>query len=600
MEKKKFFEQVDKTTMKASSDADEYKEARDIYYLIMKRVANRANVDITLDQYEPTISADQIDLSFVDRAIDLFLSDPKIIDDLYEHIMTDKQYLNDHGQFFTPSRIADFMSSLDIEYEGDVLDPACGPGVFLQYVNRNSSNECEFVGIDNDCLMTLAAELRSSILGFRNRVRFEKSDYVNQYETYEEYDIIIGNPPYNRFQNYEGNKSEVTEIEDKYNPSSLANLYSNFFLRSDSLVSEDGFIVFLTPIEYLQTEYGEYLKRLFLDKYQIEMFVKLGWDENVFDAMTTLCVTVLRKSEDSGKNTVSFYVSDSPSDLGVESNMKETEVLQEDLDEDDKWTRYFIDIENLEYLDKTEELGEIADVKRGIATGYNDYFTLTESEVREHGLQEDYLKPVLTKAAYGKNYIFGYEDFESLKSQGKKVYLLYYEDQEVSSELSSYIEHGENMDANDRYLTRNRDPWYSMETREPAPILATVFSQDDMRFIYNEESTLTLAAFHGIYPNLDGENQIKALLAYLNSDVALELAKTQHREYSDGLTKFEPNDISELPILDIRRIDEDGINELSRLFDELDESRRSGDETKVRSKLNQKIHNLFQDVSNSD
>jgi adenine-specific DNA-methyltransferase len=577
---------------------DRTEASRFTYYVFLKMISVRNDLDISEYEYRSDIDDTSIDLPDHINLYEEIESDPMVLDRIYSMIISDEDYLKSQGQFFTPFNIANFMTSLDcIESPNSILEPACGPGSFLDAIN-NDIKTSNIDAVEKDPLLLYAAEVRSSVNGYEECVDFQCEDFIKSYDNNEKYDLIIGNPPYNKFQDYENSIGDVLDIDSKYDLGKLANLYGLFFAKSSQMIRDGGSIVLLTPSEYLHTDYGKTLKQLFKDMFHINKIIKIDSDKSEFEAMTTLCITVLKKEKSENKN-VEFYVENSEGESLSLSEITLTESIpQSDISPEDKWNQYFQKINHREYLEKTVPLNSIAETKRGIATGYNNYFTFTEGEIEEWDIDNRYLKPVLTNSKDAKNYIFRDEDFDAVKSNDRKSYLLYYQGGEVSKELSEYIKYGEEIDANDRYLTRNRDPWYSMEERDPAPILATVFSRDDMRFIHNDKKVLNLAAFHGIYPERNDKEWIKAFIAYLNSDIALELAKTQHREYADGLSKFEPGDLSEIPVIDLRKLDDDKIKQLSKISEKLDHHRRreSKDESDIRKQLNSMIVDLFESL----
>lgn len=574
---------------------NETKVGRDIYYGFLQSIAQEYSIKIE-SKYTPNIvvyKEYESKLPNPTKVRDLIGSKPTVLDTLYSTLLSQTSYLNNSGQFFTPPVISNFMTSLvPIDSKDTVLDPACGTGVFIESI-QNSTNTQSLTGIDKDPLMVYTSALRSHISKQESDTTLLTQDFL-QTETTKKYDIIIGNPPYNKFQNTNVDISDT--FDNKYNLSRLSNLYALFFLKSCKLVAKNGYIVLLTPTEYLQTKYGNTLKRVFKDKFCIDKFIKLDWETEIFNALTTVCITVLQKTDSNKDSTVEFYTSNSPDDLdSLLDSERPTTMKQDELCCTDKWTQYFQTIKYKRYLDKTVPLDTFADTKRGISTGYNEYFTFSKSELDSHDIEQKYIQPVLTKSKDAKYYTFTEKDFETLSEKDRKIYLLYYQNGTVSDSLREYINYGEKIDADERYVTSHRNPWYSMEYRDPAPILATVFSRNDMRFIHNQKKVVTLSAFHGIYPKRTDKIWVTALLAYLNSDVALDLLKTQHREYADGLTKLEPGDLSKIPVLDFNKVSEDSLHTLSNLFKSLNKARRdkSTDEQEIQNKLNKTILSLL-------
>jgi len=73
------------------------------------------------------------------------------------------------------------------------------------------------------------------------------------------------------------------------------------------------------------------------------------------------------------------------------------------------------------------------------------------------------------------------------------------------------------------------------------------------------------------------EVQTKALLAYLNSTFAQAYIETEGRKSPGGIIGFEVNVAREMPILDVRKLNDKQLSSLARFLDELErEARKIG------------------------
>jgi len=97
-----------------------------------------------------------------------------------------------------------------------------------------------------------------------------------------------------------------------------------------------------------------------------------------------------------------------------------------DLDPDAKWTVLLRkkDERRVAIESKTTTLATIATCSRGIATGANDYFTLTENQRREHELDKRDLSPCVTRANDLQEGVFDRKKWEQLCDAGKRAWLL--------------------------------------------------------------------------------------------------------------------------------------------------------------------------------
>ena len=159
----------------------------------------------------------------------------------------------------------------------------------------------------------------------------------------------------------------------------------------------------------------------------------------------------------------------------------------------------------------------------------------------------------MCKAIDAKKPFFTTSDFQELKSSDKNIFLLNAINS-TDSNVIEYLKKGESEKINEKFLTANRTPWYSLENRPPAPIWVSVFNRTGLRFIRNEANVSNLTSYHCIYlnqKNLFYRVDIDLLFAYLLTDTAKQIFEDNCREYGNGLQKFEPNDINKGQMLDL-------------------------------------------------
>ena len=139
-------------------------------------------------------------------------------------------------------------------------------------------------------------------------------------------------------------------------------------------------------------------------------------------------------------------------------------------------------------------------------------------------------------------------------------------------------------------LTSHRTPWYALENKPPAPIWVSVFSRGNIKVVRNEAGVKNLTTFHGLYTNGLTEQEINILFCYLLTPTANRILKQNKREYGDGLDKFEPNDLNNSKIIDIKNLTGDIKLKVLTCYEELKKS--NGDNSVVIRKLD----DIFSDV----
>lgn len=498
--------------------------------------------------------------------------------DMYER--TDPARRRARGQFFTPPDIAEFMVRFGIGGSRTVLDPACGLGVFLKKAVDAGKGVKRVYGIDADgtmvnaCHVDLAMHGRSS----SRKVELHHKNYIcDDVSDVPRVDFLVCNPPYLNFHDFDREMASAVEEKCGVRFSRLANLYALFMVKAAESVKKGGKIAFITPSEFLYTGYGRALKKFLLDNFTIISFVTFDFDKTVFDtALTTSTISLfVNKKAPKGHRVAFVKTRGSLAGLDGTGACRRNGVLinrvrQDELDPDSRWQRYYSDAALPELAEKLVPLAQQADVKRGIATGSNAFFTLSSSEVRRWRIEGDFLVPVISKAVQVGGYKLTKSAMRILDRAGHKIHLLYCASK-PSANLYRYIKHGEKTKVDERYLCAHRSPWYSMEKRVPAPILATVFSRNNMRFIRNAARCLNLAAYHGIYPRFSGADMTDAFLCYLNSSLCAQMQKTARREYGGGLHKFEPRDLLDLPVVPVTQLGRSSVAELAAAFRRLSE-----------------------------
>jgi adenine-specific DNA-methyltransferase len=482
-----------------------------------------------------------------------------------------------------------------------ILDPGVGTGVFLSQIYQvvEDKENLYMTGIDIDPLMLNSTFIRLKLLGMNtDNLQLLKEDFL-LWNSDEQFDAIICNPPYIKFHGF--NREVIKKISSEFNTSlsQLTNIYALFFIRAVKFVKPQGLLAFITPSEFLYTGYGRVLKKFILENYRIEALILVGLQKEIFEeAMTTALITFLVKDKPERGHKVRFINLENNHHgvlEGLEKLEPITEVPQYELNPQEKWLNYFIEEEDIKgIIDKLVPLSTIATVDRGIATGCNEFFTLSKETLKRFSIPESCVRPVITKASHAMHYDFTYEDWITLANNNENVYLLYCFKYPPPEELKRYLEYGMKMNVHKRYIPSHRKVWYWVDKREPAPILALVFSRDRMRFIYNKAGVLNLTPFHCVYPFFKDELKLKALLAYLNSNICQKIATIRGRIYGTGLRKLEPKDVEELLVIDVNSLSYDDMLKLAQLFDKLCEVSRTDPEGEV--EIKRKIDETIKEV----
>jgi adenine-specific DNA-methyltransferase len=534
------------------------------------------------------------------------------------------------GQFWTPLPIAQLMTQWAVQSPSDrVLDPAFGSGVFLlavmdrlihlsapavpgsQQVSGVELSPLTFLmGLTNVLLRYPDAQPRIQWGDFLVPERAPLVTLKESAATYEakvqqmtlpgleiiaptafpeQFDAIVCNPPYTRHHHlpeaYKSSWASVMKQEYGIRLSRLSSLFAYFFVQATRMLAPAGRMAFITPATVFEASYSRQVKAFIRQQLRLRAIVTFDEALSIFEGVdTAACITLVEGLRTPvGERAVHVQIRRWP---GVEPVLHAVEqgsttaadwgtcraVDLSALEPRRKWT--VIGWENAHFGNETfVPLSSIARIMRGIATGANDFFVLSGSEVAEWGLEKANLRPVLIKTREAPGYVFSQADFDRLGHEGKKRWLLYLT-RPVTPGTSEarYIQHGQARGLHERSLVKTRCLWYAMEQRAPAPVYFTYLSRKRSRFIYNQADVLALNVFLCIYPIptiSQDETMLKALLAILNSLIAKDSLRHVGRTYGSDTIKVEPREMDRLPVLNPSRLTANEQQRLADLFDQL-------------------------------
>ena len=471
---------------------------------------------------------------------------------------TDIKHRKQFAQFFTPQPIAELMVNWILGNEAlkTVLEPAFGLGIFSREL-LNHKTDIEIKGFEIDSKIFKIATNYFNVFPSTNLLLedYMFNDWMNKY------DGIVCNPPYFKFHDYD-NKRILKEIENRleFKFNGFTNLYTLFLLKSIYQLAPNGRAAYIIPSEFLNSDYGKLIKDYLLKSNTLRHLFVVDFEENVFDnVLTTASILLLAK--DDLFNEINISTIYSKSDLETINNYikhypkKKGDFTynQNELDASVKWRKYY-QKQNSDSYKNLVPFSNYAKVVRGIATGANEYFAFNKSKGGKYSISEKYLLPCICKAKDVKGHFFTENDFNQLIENDGLIYLFNVIDTEDKN-VANYIKKGEADKVNERYLTKCRTPWYALENRPPSPIWVSVFNRNGLKFVRNEAHISNLTTFHCVYPvqsDLLFIINIDLLFAYLLTDTANEIFSDNHREYGNGLKKFEPNDLNKAKMVDLK------------------------------------------------
>jgi adenine-specific DNA-methyltransferase len=346
--------------------------------------------------------------------------------------------------------------------------------------------------------------------------------------------------------------------------SGTTNLYVLFLASIMSRLVNGGRASILLPGDWMNSNFGQSLRAYLAQGKECARIIYFSNDSQPFDdAETTATLLLFERGKSHSEVEIvvvgADYDRENAGALALQrieeiQNVSSHQITWANLDPSQKWD-VMLRNEFVETPSDWVSLGDHAKCSRGIATGANEYFLVSEDRLLQESLPVAGNCPCIGRARDVKGLVFSDEDFKLLGSSVPK-YLV--DLQNASFETSQYIALGEAQGLPSRYLLSKRSPWYKLEERAPADIWVGVFGRDGIRFIWNQSGIKNLTTFHGIYlrdfyPGIEPADDflVQALVAVLNSSRVQEKAKEFQRAYGGGLQKVEPKDVPQLLLPDV-------------------------------------------------
>ncbi len=455
------------------------------------------------------------------------------------------------GGFYTPEPIASFILKWGINGSSDyeILEPSCGDGVFLEQLKENNHKFKSVTAIEFD---EIEAEKSDKIkLKNKNVINTDFHLYCNK--TTERFNLIVGNPPYIRYQYFDKEQQKESDtIFKKANLkySKLTNAWVSFVVGSSLLLKEKGKIGFVIPAELLQVSYAQQLREFlahFYNKINIISFQKLVFPDIQQEVVLLLC----EKNESDSHLIEHLELRDASSLEKLDVNRLKSPTKKIDF-KSNKWTYYFLEQEEIDFLEsiatkrKIPTIGDYANVEVGITTGANNYFTVPYSTVAFYQLEE-FAKPMVGRSVQVNSIIFTKKDWQQNQQTEAKANLLVFPSKEKlngNSGAKCYIEYGESIGINKGYKTGIRDDWFVIPSIKLSDALFIRRNNLFPRLILNEANAYTTDTMHRVFVKATTDKT--AFIASFYNSLSLAFSEIVGRSYGGGVLELMPSETEQI------------------------------------------------------
>lgn len=486
------------------------------------------------------------------------------------------------GGYYTPQPIAHFLAQWAVQSATtQILEPSCGDGEILEQalqalIEQGASKEeaiFQTHGVEIEGQERVRALDRIRALGFQpDETTIHRGDffaYCQQHLMADKglfslcsdgqprfFDAIIGNPPFVRYQNFpEEQRKPAFQIMKTagMNPSRLTNTWVPFLVAASFLLTESGRLAMVIPAELLQVNYAAEL-RLFLSNY-FNKLTLITFKKLVFEGIQQEIVLLLAEGNGGETTEIRTIELNGIDDL---ASYEHTDFSSSELKPMDhsteKWTQYFLDTDEIELLrtikenPRLTEAGKVIDVDVGVVTGQNQFFVLSEEQIKNVSLKR-YSQRIVSRSGHLRGTIFSEEDWQSNTEKNYPAYLLDLPKKdfdELPQAAQDYIKTGEAAEYHTGFKCRIRPRWYIVPSvwTPDAFMLRQVHGYP--KLIVNKAGATCTDTIHRVRL-LNGKSADVIAAAFLNS-LTFAFSEVMGRSYGGGVLELEPNEAERLPI----------------------------------------------------
>lgn len=462
------------------------------------------------------------------------------------------------GAFFTPPELCSYVADWAVRSPNDrVLEPSCGDAEFLlaagERVRGLGGSDPVLEGLELHRESAHEARRRLALAGLRTE-GISEGDFFDA-EAIPQYDAVIGNPPYVRYQDFSGalrQKSRALALRHDVVLTALASSWAAFTIHAAEFVSPRGRLGLVLPAELLSVNYAAPVRSFLLRRFGHVRLVL--FEERVFPGV--LEEVVLLMAEGTG-GTDHFELFQSQ-DLMELATMPGSTTWRPP-STGGKWLGALLSVASADAYRSATEGPSFTTLKKwgsttlGMVTGDNGFFTLSPAEVARWRLRPDEVVPI---SPPGSKHLRGLSltahGWEALGDAGQHTYL--FRSPETSLRALSpgarrFVAEGEATGVQTRYKCRVRSPWWRVPEVATPDLFFTYMNNEAPQFAANPIGAKHLNSVHGVNLASPYRRLGRSLLplAALNT-ITLLGAELVGRAYGGGMLKVEPKEADLLPV----------------------------------------------------
>jgi adenine-specific DNA methylase len=458
------------------------------------------------------------------------------------------------GAFYTEESVVNRLVEWAVRSPEDtILDPSCGDGAFLvtasDRLSRLGSFSFRLHGVD-----VSEDALRESRQRVRNARLILKDFFDIDPRSLPAFDCVVGNPPYIRYQTFNGDstsKAHERAEEAGVQLPRLASSWAPFLVHATQFLRRGGRLAMVVPSELGHAMYAREVLKYLIKRFRavkIEMF-----RDKLFGGLGQS--TILLFCDGYGERCKKFNVT-SADNLSSDTTEKRSVDLRAVEDGRFRLNHYLLPDSILSLYNalaihpRVRRLGDVADVGIGYVTGANDFFHLSDDEQRQWRIGSKFLRPAVLNLRDIDGIVLGNGQWEGKRRAGEKVYLLAVPaipKGALPISLQHYLQQGEIAGVAERYKCRTRKLWYVVPHVRVADAFLSYMSGEMPRLVTNGAGLVAPNTIH-LLRFLDGSSASSYAASWRNSLTKLSCELEGHA-LGGGLFKIEPSEAERILVV---------------------------------------------------
>jgi adenine-specific DNA-methyltransferase len=485
------------------------------------------------------------------------------------HMKLQPSYTKLRGGYYTPRVITEFLAKWGIcSKNAFILEPSCGDGAFveaaadrllrLRATDKQIADQITAYEIDASESAKAFSRLQARGIG-KNEEQVHTGDFfagVKRTLAAEVFDVVLGNPPFIRYQNFPEEQRELAFAIMKLaglKPNRLTNAWVPFLVGASLSLKARGRLAMVVPAELLQVNYAADL-RLFLSNYFTKIRV-LTFRKLAFQEVQQEVVLLLAERDSRGKSGIEVVEFEDTSELANYRPATFGENGFRSIDHStEKWTQYYLSEKEIRFIRELKShtglaaLGSLADTDVGVVTGMNDFFLLTEEQASEARLKK-FTRPSVNRSGHLPGIIFTKQDWRENTRLGYATHMLdlpFVEKPKLPRDVRAYVRSGEVLGLHLGYKCRSRKLWYVVPSiYDPSGFLLRQIHHYP-KLVVNEASATCTDTIHRVRfrAGVDGR---RVAASFANS-LTFAFSEILGRSYGGGVLELEPNEADKIPI----------------------------------------------------